>query len=423
MEYREKLYNKLGVDLEPVTEKFRLSATGQAVPKHKCRSCTLPKEITRFNCYSCVNKCVEQAHETIAALDNDRKAKEKQVTYVYARVQEQSERKKQQANLQQKLERLHHLREYIQKQKKMLRDEEQKLYTTKKKVNLRLKTLEDTQRSARDKWENVRSRVPQASRKISGALKVRRETLRGLLKHTVREVDKLYPIRKLPSGKFYTIARLPLPARLYRDNLTKQAILDMRRQLMSHVGPNHILLENLSASNAKLTLDPIFAALGYVVLLCNLLSHYLAIPLPYKMRFRGCHSYIEDLNDVRHGLHLPRHRSNLFADEDDQFQLVHRAIKLLDHNIRHLCLKCSLDRRRLYPLAILPNLHTLCEFLRSENLSDSRVLTAQDREIFHPFSAASSNSSGMLRVQHDSDEEETETEEDDFVVVQKETDV
>ena len=78
----------------------------------------------------------------------------------------------------------------------------------------------------------------------------------------------------------------------------------------------------------------IFSALGYVVLVCNLLSHYLSVPLPFKMYFRGSHSWIEDHYNIRHGLHLPRDREGF---DDDAFKYVHRAIKLLDDNIRYEC--------------------------------------------------------------------------------------
>jgi len=386
--------------------------------KHRCSYCKTRQYTGCFRCPSCVRKKIDENKDALQVLDVQRQEKEARIAAYVESVKGTYQRRKKQMALDRKIKRLGHLREYVQKQRNELKKEEERLSALQGRIQMRLKTLEDTQKGSRQKWESVKARVPQVSRKISSSLKVRRETLRGVLRNTVQKLDDLYPIRIIDKN-FYTIARLPLPARLYRDNLTRKSITSMRHHLKNRVVHDQILIPN--RDNSEPTLDPIFAALGYVVLLCKLLSHYLATPLPFKMRFRGCHSFIEDHDDVRHGLHLPRHRSNLFADEGDQFQHVHRAIKLLDHNIRHLCLKFSLDRRRLSPLAILPNLHMLCEWLRSDNLSDSQlVTTAQDREIFHPFTSAAP--SGMLLRNAEEDEErvhgvDDEDDEDDFVVV------
>jgi len=388
--------------------------------KHRCSYCRTRQYTGHFRCPGCVRKKIDENKDACQLLDAERKVKEAQIAAYVESVKGTYQRRKKQMMLDRKFKRLGHLREYVEKQKNELKIEEERLKALETRIRLRIKTFEDTHKGSRRKWENVKARVPQVSRKISSSLKVRRETLRGVLRKTVQKLDDLYPIRIIDKN-FYTIARIPLPARLYLDNLTRKSITYMRTHLKNRVALDQILMPK--GNNAEPTLDPIFAALGYVVLLCKLLSHYLATPLPFKMRFRGCHSYIEDHDDVRHGLHLPRHRSNLFADEGDQFQHVHRAIKLLDHNIRHLCLKFSLDRRRLSPLAILPNLYMLCEWLRSDNLSDSQlVTTAQDREIFHPFTSAAPSGMLLRNAEEDEDNAHDIDDEDDFVVVENEKD-
>lgn len=411
MDFRQKYHELVGL---PPT--LRIDFLNE---KHRCSYCRTRQ--SKFHCTSCVRKRIDENKDTLHVLDVQRQEKESRIAAYVESARSAYQHRKKQMMLDQNIKRLGHLREYVQKQRNELKIEEERLHELKKRIQLRLGTLEDTHKASQSKWESVKARVPQVSRKISSSLKVRRETLRGVLRKTVQKLDDLYPIRIIDKN-FYTIARLPLPARLYRDNLTRKSITSMRHHLKNRVVANDQILMP-SGNNAEPTLDPIFAALGYVVLLCQLLSHYLATPLPFKMRFRGCHSYIEDHDDVRHGLHLPRHRSNLFADEEGQFQHVHRAIKLLDHNIRHLCLKFSLDRRRLSPLAILPNLYMLCEWLRSDNLSDSQlVTTAQDREIFHPFTSAAS--SGMLCRNAEEEVENvhdnSDDDNDDFVVVQSE---
>merc|ERR1719499_533003 len=143
--------------------------------------------------------------------------------------------------LDRKIKRLGHLREYVQKQRNELKKEEERLQELETRIRLRIKTFETTHKGSRQKWESVKARVPQVSRKISSSLKVRRETLRGVLRNTVQKLDDLYPIRIIDKN-FYTIARLPLPARLYRDNLTRKSICSMRQQLNSRVSSHDQIL-------------------------------------------------------------------------------------------------------------------------------------------------------------------------------------
>ena len=74
--------------------------------------------------------------------------------------------------LDRKIKRLGHLREYVQKQRNELKKEEERLSALQGRIQMRLKTLEDTHKGSRQKWESVKARVPQVSRKISSSLKV-----------------------------------------------------------------------------------------------------------------------------------------------------------------------------------------------------------------------------------------------------------
>jgi len=393
---------------------------GNQPRKHRCEYCTFNSII--FICPSCVKKRVEGLRKQLEHFEFDRDEKMLLVEELVSKLMKLNEKKERQRRLDKKLKRLGLLRELVERERKNLRRDQTALCTKKQNFEKRIKTLELNQRESRDKFDSVKHRVPEVTRKVNSNLKVRRETLRGVFRHTVKELDKLYPIRKI-NTRFYSIAKLPLPARMTPDNISRKAVEAMNQHL--YLKPNVILRKTENAIPLHV---PIFAGLGYVVLVCQLLSSYLNCSLPFKMKFRGCHSYVEDHSKVRYGLHIPRHRSDMheddqfqrvFANEDDQLKHVHRAIKLLDHNIRHLCIHFNMDPNRLHSLALLPNLFQLCDYLRGDTLgnSDSRIIESiQDREIFHPFPSVGSNY--FLKNQEPASDEESDDEDfvDDFVV-------
>jgi hypothetical protein len=118
--------------------------------------------------------------------------------------------------------------------------------------------------------------------------------------------------------------------------------------------------------------DPevVAAALGYIVLVLHMLSCYLAVRLPYALRFHGSHSYVvfNDEESTRYFLTL------LDNTNPNHFR---RAITLLNHNIQYFCEKMttgstaatkghnghtdSLAALNLAPLHLLPNMLKLIE--------------------------------------------------------------
>jgi len=424
--FRSKFYERVGINPSPEQkaavphlEVDGFNLDGNQPRKHRCEYCTFNSTV--FICPSCVKKCVEILRKQLSCFELTRDEKMLLVEERVSKLMKLNEKKERQRRLDKKLKRLEMLRQYVQRERENLMRERKTFTAKKQNLEKRIRTLENTQRESRDKFGGVMRRVPEVTRKVNSNLKVRRETLRGVFRHTVKELDKLYPIRKI-STRFYSIAKLPLPARMTPDNISRKAVEAMNQHLYLKSG---VILRKTENSTSLYV--PIFAALGYVVLVCQLLSSYLNCCLPFKMKFRGCHSYVEDHSKVRYGLHIPRHRSDMheddqfqrvFANEDDQLTHVHRAIKLLDHNIRYLCIHFNMDPNRLHSLALLPNLFQLCDYLRGDTLSNSIIIDSiQDREIFHPFPSVGSNY--FLKNEEPASEEESDFDDDfvdDFVV-------